>query len=378
MKINRRTVLVALTLALAVMLTISVITTLAGSMTTGSLLVNGGFEHGFSAQNGCGMVGNNWGCFQSGGKAGYGFYDDSWERVVAGGSHAQLIEINSKQDTVEQNRTAGIYQTVHVVPGMTYDLSFEAMIRANDLDSGGDPWRYVMQVGYTHNGSTDWQDAVWQEIDAGPIQDRVDPTGYNPVSLKVKAEGHQLTVFIAGVMKWGDWNREVDFNIDKVNLTGAIPKPKPMPLPAKPAKHPPVEMPKPAPPVKVVVGTELVCDGPNLLWNGNFEEGFEGNGVGYYWWPYNNTGAANYGYYDDMWPPVVAEGEHAQLLEINSKGILPTDPQRWIGITQDAFVETWRYVSTQSESDDTRSVGSQRRGISSLRNVLGLQGALGG
>ncbi len=332
MKINRRIVLVALTVALAVMLTVSVITTLAGSMTTGNLLVNGGFEHGFTAQNGCGMVGNSWGCFQNGGKAGYGFYDDAWERVVADGSHAQLIEINSKQDTVEQNRTAGIYQTVNVVPGMTYDLSFQAIIRANDLDSGGDPWRYVMQVGYTHNGSTNWQDASWQVIDAGPIQDRVNPSGYHPVNLKVTAEGHQLTVFIAGVMKWGDWNREVDFNIDKINLTGAIPEPEPLP------EYPVVD-PAPAMPPQVVVGTELVCDGPDLLWNGNFEGGFGTDGVGYYWWPYNNGGAANYGYYDDMWPPVVAGGEHAQLLEINSKGWMPTDPQRWIGITQDAFVE---------------------------------------
>lgn len=332
MKINRRVMLVALTVALTVMLAVSVITTLAGSMSTGNLLVNGDFEHGFTAQNGCGMVGNNWGCFQNGGKAGYGFYDDAWERVVAGGSHAQLIEINSKQDSVEQNRTAGIFQTVNVVPGATYDLSFQALIRANDLDSGGDPWRYVMQVGYTHNGSTNWQDASWQEIDAGPIQDRVDPSGYHPVNLKVTAQGHQLTVFIAGVMKWGDWNKEVDFNIDEVILTGAIPKPVPHP------EHP-IVVPLPEQPTEVVVGTELVCDGPNLLWNGDFEDGFETNGVGYYWWPYNNGGAANYGYYDDMWPPVVASGEHAQLLEINSKGWMPADPQRWIGITQDAFVE---------------------------------------
>ncbi len=334
MKINRRTALLALTVALTVMLTVSVITTLAGSMSTGELLVNGDFEHGFSAQDGCGMVGNSWGCFQNGGKAAYGFYDDAWERVVAGGSHAQLIEINSKQDTVEQNRTAGIYQTISVVPGMTYDLSFQAMIRANDLDSGGDPWRYAMKVGFTHNGSTNWQDAIWQEIDAGPIQDRVDPSGHYPINLKVKAEGHQLTVFIAGVMKWGDWNREVNFDIDEVSLIGAMPAP-----PPEPPAQPPVVTPLPEPPSEIVVGSELICDGPNLLWNGNFEGGFETNGVGYYWWPYNNNGAANYGYYDDMWPPVVAEGEHAQLLEINSRGWMPSDAQRWIGITQDTFVE---------------------------------------
>ena len=331
MKINRRTALIALTVALAVMLSVSVITTLAGTMVTNELLVNGDFEHGFTAQDGCGMVGSAWGCFQNGGKAGYGFYDDAWERVVAGGSHAQLIEINSKQDTVEQNRTAGIFQTVNVVPGTTYDLSLQAMIRANDLDSGGDPWRYVMQVGFTHNGSTNWQDVIWQEIDAGPIQDRVDPSGYYPVNLKVKAEGQQLTIFIAGVMKWGDWNREVNFDIDEVSLRGAMPEPV---HPIEPP--PPADEPTPEPPV---VGEELVCDGPNLLWNGNFEDAFESNGVGYYWWPYNNNGAANYGYYDDMWPPVVAEGKHAQMLEINSRGWMPTDAQRWTGITQDAFVE---------------------------------------
>ena len=335
MKINRRTVFLALTVALAVMLSVSVITTLAGSNSTGELLVNGDFEHGFTAQNGCGMVGNSWGCFQNGGKAGYGFYDDAWTRVVAGGSHAQLIEINSKKDTVEQNRTAGIYQVVNVVPGTTYDLSFQAMIRANDLDSGGDPWRYVMKVGFTHNGSTNWQDASWQEVDAGPIQDRLNPSGYHPVNLKVKAEGQQLTIFIAGVMKWGDWNREVDFDIDEVSLKGAVPKPE---QPSEPPPEQPIE-PAPEQPIEPPTETELVCDGPNLLWNGNFEDGFEVNGVGYYWWPYNNNGAANYGYYDDMWPPVVAEGKHAQLLEINSRGWMPTDAQRWIGITQDAFVE---------------------------------------
>ncbi|MCO6449972.1 MAG: LysM peptidoglycan-binding domain-containing protein [Caldilineales bacterium] len=335
MKLNKRTALLALTLALSVMLFVAVIATLASGMSSGELIKNGGFEHGFTSQPGCDMVGSAWGCFTTGGRGGYGFYDEGWAPVVASGAHAQLIEINTKKDFGDQGRTAGIFQTVKVVPGQVYDLSFKALMRADDVGSDGDPWRYVMLVGFSQGGS-DWAQASVQEVNVGPIQDRVSPTGYYPVNLKVKAEGHYLTVFIAGRMKWGDWNKEVDFDIDNVSLIGPLArpdkKPEQPPAPAHPiVKHPPVKPPQ-KPPVEVT--TELVCDGPNLLKNGGFEQGFGANGVGWYWLPYNNGGAANYGYYDDMWPPVVASGKHAQLLEINSYGFGAADPNRIIGIYQ--------------------------------------------
>ena len=330
MKFSRRTVFLALTVALIIMLVTGIVSTLAGANGNGELLKNGDFENGFRVVDNCGMVGVDWGCFNTGGIGGYGFYDDQWERVVASGSHAQMIEINTKQEGGDQNRTAGIYQVVNVVPGETYTLSFKGMIRANDFDSGGDPWRYVMLVGFNHNGSTNWADAQVQEVNVGPIQDRVNPSGYYDVKVDVTAQSSTLTVFIAGRMKWGDWYKEVDFNIDAASLKGAVPGEQPPPTAVPPTQQPPATAvpPTPAPP------TELVCDGPNLLLNPGFEEGFDPDGTATKWGKFNNGGRANYGYYDEQWGPVVAEGAHAQLLEINTYGHMPTDPDRWIGIHQ--------------------------------------------
>jgi len=324
----KRTLFIALTVALALMLATGIVGTLAGS-SNGELLQNGDFEEGFRLIDGCGMVANGWDCFTTGGAGGYGFYDDAWERVVATGAHAQLIEINTKEIGGDQNRTAGIYQTVDVIPGKTYTLSFNGLIRANDFNAGGDPWRYVMLVGFTHNGSTNWADAQVQEVNVGPIQDRLNPTKYYNVKLNVTAQGTKLTIFIAGRMKWGDWYKEVDFNVDTVSLKG--PAPIPVPYPVQP--QPTVVAPAPAPSPTPVPG-QLVCDGPNLLQNPGFEDGFDADGTAKKWGKFQNGGRANYGWYQEAWAPVVAEGKYAQLLEINTFNHMPTDPDRWIGIHQ--------------------------------------------
>ncbi len=322
MELNRRTLFMALTLAFVIMLVTGIASTLAGS-SNGDLIKNGDFELGFRMVDGCGMVAKEWGCFQTGGAGGYGFYDDAWERVVATGAHAQLIEINTKEIGGDQNRTAGIYQTVDVVPGQTYTLAFNGMIRANDVNAGGDPWRYVMLVGFTHNGSTQWSDAQVQEVNVGPIQDRLNPTGYYRVQLNVTAQGSKLTVFIAGRMKWGDWYKEVNFDVDSVSLKGP-----------RPGSTPPSPTFTPVPTATPIASGMLICDGPNLIQNGGFEKGFDADGTAKKWGKFNNGGLASYGYYQEKWGPVVAEGAHAQLLEINSKGFMPTDSDRWIGIHQ--------------------------------------------
>ena len=331
MKNSRRILFLALTVALAIMLVTGIVSTLAGTSSTGELIRNGDFENGFRVVDGCGMVGVDWGCFTTGGAGGYGFYDDQWAPVVATGNHAQLIEVNTKEKGGDTNRTAGIFQTVSVVPGATYTLSFNGMIRADDLASGGDPWRYVMLVGVAQNGSTNWADAQWQTVDVGPIQDRLNPDKYYHATVNVTAQSNVMTVFIAGRMKWGDWYREADFDIDTVSLVGATPPPPPT---HTPTPVPPVVIVTPVPPTPVPPVTELVCDGPNVLANGGFEDGFDADGTAIHWTPYNNGGLANYGYYDDQWAPVVADGAHAQLLEINSRGYEPTDENRWIGIDQ--------------------------------------------
>ncbi len=57
----------------------------------------------------------------------------------------------------------------------------------------------------------------------------------------------------------------------------------------------------------------------HLLINGSFEDGFQDDGVGISWDRFDNGAGGGYGWYDDQWDPVVFDGEHSQLIEINSK-----------------------------------------------------------
>jgi LysM repeat protein len=78
-----------------------------------------------------------------------------------------------------------------------------------------------------------------------------------------------------------------------------------------------------------------VCYGPNLVANGGFENGFAPNGVAFSWTGFTSGGPANYGFYDEMWPPVVSQGTHGQLIEINTKNLPDgTAPDRFAGIAQ--------------------------------------------
>ena len=332
--------------ALALVLVASLIPAGAAPMASaGDLIYNGGFENGFVFNPSCGgMVGAGWGCFTNGGTAVYGFYDDMWNRSVYAGLHSQLIEINTKEKGGDNGRNAGIFQTVHVVPGATYDMSLKGMIRADD--HGGDPWRYRVYVGFDYSGGSNWQAVSdWRELPWDTYYPRTEPGSFSSYATRVTPSGHSLTVFIRTERRWGTWYEETDFNLDAISLFGpshpvAVVPPIHIdpPVAVVPPIHidPPVTVVPPIhidPPV-VVVPPVQVCSGPNLIMNGGFENGFAANGVGYYWYGYTNGGRANYGFYDEMWPPVVSEGRHGQLLEINSKGLAATDPDRIIGILQ--------------------------------------------
>jgi len=72
----------------------------------------------------------------------------------------------------------------------------------------------------------------------------------------------------------------------------------------------------------------------NLIANGNFEAGFGPDGVGLGWHRFDNGGLATYVFWDDVWDPVVFEGEHSQGIEICALGQDSTDPDRYAGIYQ--------------------------------------------
>jgi hypothetical protein len=72
----------------------------------------------------------------------------------------------------------------------------------------------------------------------------------------------------------------------------------------------------------------------NLILNGGFEEGFQGEfGVGYGWGAFSNGNAA-IGWNADTWAPVVIAGQNAQLIEIKNS----TERDRYAGVYQTVAV----------------------------------------
>lgn len=327
-----------------------------------NVLGNGDFEGGFASQAGCGMVGAGWSCFTNGGAATFGFYDEQWSRVVASGLHSQLIEINGKgMMQPDHDRYAGIYQTVAVADWEEYELRLSGWIRTTVHD--GDPWRYRVQVGWTAGKQADWTKVSnWTDVGWDTYYDRLNPGGPSSFRTKLKAESDYLTVYIRVWRKWGVPEEEIDVNLDAIALNGPSPyrhghHGKVVVEPVGPTYTAPVVIPpahgdapvvippaQAAPPVVIppaqaappVVIPPAGCT-VELVYNGGFEQGFnpvaDGH-VGKGWGYFTNGGAANYGFYDEQWPPVVAEGAHGQLIEINTKGRMPADANRYAGIYQ--------------------------------------------
>lgn len=337
-KSRQRLISIALALALLATLTLGSASGLATAEQ--DVLVNGNFEGGFTQQPGCGQVGTGWGCFTNGGTVTYGFYDDQWKPVVADGAHSQLIELNTMQFAAsEADRFAGIYQTVNVVPGATYTLKLQGLMREHNPQAGEDAFRYRVQWGFTADGSQDWTTvANWQELPWDKIDNRTSPTGMQSFSTTLVAPSGKITLFIRVWKKWGTAYKELDVNLDAISLVGkptkgvvAIPPAKPPVVVIPGDKTPPVVVVPPA--EKPVAAAPAACGGANLLVNGDFEGGFV-NGVGKGWTAFNNGGAAAYGFYDEMWTPVIKDGKHGQLIEINTWGLAASDPDRTAGIYQ--------------------------------------------
>ena len=321
---------VALATLFALLLSVTLVASSPLATVDAELLINGNFEGGFAYHEGCGMVGKGWQCFTNGGTAGYGFYDEMWSPVVWDGEHSQLLEINTHKIGGDPDRYAGIFQTVNVIPGGSYEFTIRGMLRADDTDP--DPWRYRVQVGFDHSGGDDWTAVTdWNELPWDDYHPRLHPGGFNEHSATVIAEGNKLTVFVRVWKKWGDWYRELNVNLDGASLFGPVAG-WPVPLvPEEPCEPEEPAAPEPAPPTPPE--PEVICGGPNLLFNGDFEGGFT-NGVGSGWSAFDNNCAASYCFYDDIWARVVAGGKHSQLIEISTICRAASDPDRYAGIYQ--------------------------------------------
>ena len=166
-------------------------------------LGNGGFEQGFNQVDGCGVVCLQWDCFNIGGAAEYGFYEDQWSYVVYEGKSSQMIEINTKNLAAGDNdRYAGISQTARVVPGATYKFSLRGMIRTTN--SEGDPWRYSVQVGWLNGPHGDWRDVTnWTDVGWNTYYNRTEPGAFQAFQTNLVPDSELVTVFVRVWKKWG-------------------------------------------------------------------------------------------------------------------------------------------------------------------------------
>lgn len=314
-----------------------------GNVYYGNALYNGDFEHGFHVQP-CGIVANDWHCFTNGGAANYGFYDEQWAPVVADGYHGQLIEINTHGIGLpEHDRYAGIYQTVHVTDWEEYTLFLAGMIRTTAHE--GDPWRYRVQVGWTHGPYADvykvnnWIDVGWDTyFDRLAPDDPLKSVYFDYYSTNLIAEADYITIYIRFWKKWGVPEEEILLNLDSIELVGAYYEhyePEPAPVIVTKPKPKPYNPPEPYyPPAP---SHTVTCDGPELVYNGSFEHGFNVTGtgnVGKGWGAFTNGGAAGFGFYDEQWLPAVSDGVHSQLIEMNAKDYNPGDNDRYAGLYQ--------------------------------------------
>lgn len=86
--------------------------------------------------------------------------------------------------------------------------------------------------------------------------------------------------------------------------------------------------------VGLVVLPSIAGPTDNVVANGDFEGGFGVDGVAYGWHAFDNGGEMTASWHDDTWDPVVYDGEHSQLIEINTFCRGASDPDRYAGIRQ--------------------------------------------
>jgi len=187
------------------------------------LLVNGGFEGGFQEDFG---VGYGWGAF-SNGNAVVGWNYDDWSAVVGSGKYSQRIEI---KQALDQDRYAGIYQTISVVPGQQYKLTIHGVIRSDEGDVKSSDYGYRLQYAIEDKGGVAWElvsPQAWQELpwDERPMQLAAGQGKYPQQTFEttITAKTDKLTLFIRGWKKWLN-NGAGIFDLDDISFVGPAPE----------------------------------------------------------------------------------------------------------------------------------------------------------
>ena len=193
----------------------------------GERVRNGSFESGFEAHS----VALGWTPF-SNGAAVFEFLEETWPPAVYDGEHAQRIQV---REASQPDRYAGIYQTVSVVPGETYNLTLNGQIRSGEGDIKTSQYGYRMQLGIDYKGGQDWTAVEdWVELPWDEQRFDSDFLFFYDYTTPVVATNSRLTIFVRSWNKWADPGR-VEYTLDAISLTGATPSgeiavDKPLPL----------------------------------------------------------------------------------------------------------------------------------------------------
>ena len=182
-----------------------------------NLLANGSFEQRFRPNG----VAGSWTAFNNGGGARYGYGDDAWDPVVSEGRHSQLIKVSTVdiRGPTQPNRVSGIYQMVQLLPGFTYELSLDAMIRERQEHPMEDPYRYMMGWGYSRDGSNDQARMDLREwLPLRAIYPIFKPGSMQSYRTRFEAPSEDVTVWLYAMKKWATLGREFSVNVDNAAL----------------------------------------------------------------------------------------------------------------------------------------------------------------
>ena len=176
---------------------------------------NGSFEDGFEDHS----LGEGWKSFTNGGAV-FEFLEETWTPAVFDGERAQRIQV---REASQPDRYAGIYQTVSVVPGETYELVLNGQIRSGEGDIRASQYGYRMQLGIDYDGGQDWT-AVddWIELPWDEQRFDSDFLFFYDYFTSVEATGSHLTIFVRSWNKWPDPG-QVEYTLDAISLTGLTP-----------------------------------------------------------------------------------------------------------------------------------------------------------
>lgn len=138
---------------------------------------------------------------------------------IHSGQAAQRITI---VQAIEQNRYAGLQQTVDVVPGETYILTLHGHVRSAVGDIQQSSYGYRIQYGLDYNGGRDWYALSadkWVELPWDETSLYGGDTTFHSYTTTVTARSDRLTLFVRGWNKWAD-RSEGQYTFDNFSLVG--------------------------------------------------------------------------------------------------------------------------------------------------------------